>query len=194
MKKFLLICATAAMACVTLAVYAQDTMKKSTDAKPAKSTAQSGDKMKKEKTPPAKDASGAPSGTKKNAYTPSEMTWGDGPPFIPAGAKMAVLDGNPMGDELYTLRLKMPNGYKVGPHWHPKREEVTVISGALKIGMGDKFDDAKLKAYPGGSFFYMDPDMHHFAQAKGATEIQIHGRGPVQFNYIDPNDDPSKKK
>ena len=131
---------------------------------------------------------------KKNAYTPGEMKWGDGPPFIPAGAKMAVLDGNPMADELYTIRLKMPDGYKVGAHWHPKREEVTVISGNLNLGMGDKFDAAKLKGYPSGSFFYMDPDMHHYAQAKGATEIQIHGRGPVAFNYIDPNDDPTKKK
>lgn len=184
MKRILAVCVAIIIAAMGLSLSAQDSMKKSTDAKAAKSN----DKMKKE-TPPAKEAGG-----KKNAYTPAEMSWGDGPPFIPAGAKMAVLDGNPMGDELYTLRLRVPDGYKVGAHWHPKREEVTVISGALKIGMGDKFDAAKLKAYPAGSFFYMDPDMHHFAQAKGATEIQIHGRGPVQFNYIDPNDDPTQKK
>ena len=183
MKRILAVFTAIMIAAVGVTLSAQDSMKKSADAKMTKSN----DKMKKEA--PAKPSSG-----KKNAYTPAEMTWGDGPPFIPAGAKMAVLDGNPMGDEVYTLRLKVPDGYKVGAHWHPKREEVTVISGTLKIGMGDKFDAAKLKGYPPGSFFYMDPDMHHFAQAKGATEIQIHGRGPVQFNYIDPNDDPSKKK
>jgi hypothetical protein len=105
-----------------------------------------------------------------------------------------VLDGNPMGDEVYTLRLKLPDGYKVAPHWHPKREEVTVISGTLNVGMGDKFDAAKMKPFPAGSFAYMDPEMHHFVQTKGATEIQIHGRGPVKFNYIDPKDDPSAKK
>jgi len=183
------VCAVALIAAMTLS--AQDTATKSTAQTPPKSN----DKMKKEKTPPAKAAPASiMSGAKKNAFTPAEMQWGDGPPFIPAGAKMAVIDGNPMGDELYTIRLKMPDGYKVGPHWHPKREEVTVISGALKLGMGDKFDDAKLKSYPAGSFFYMDPDMHHYAQAKGATEIQIQGRGPVAFNYIDPNDDPTKKK
>ena len=183
MKKTLLLCATALVLAVAIALSAQDTMKKSNDAKAAKS-AKSSDKMKKEQT----------AGAKKNTYTPGEMQWSDAPPIIPAGAKMAVLDGNPMGDEIYTLRLRLPDGYKVGPHWHPKREEVTVITGALKLGMGDKFEDAKLKSYPAGSFFYMDPDMHHFAQAKGATEIQIHGRGPVAFNYVNPSDDPSKKK
>ena len=189
MKRMMKICA-AAITCAALAMSAQDTMKKTTDGKTAKTTSQSGDKMKKEKTQPAMAAVGA----KKNAYTPAEMKWGDGPPFIPAGAKMAVLDGNPMGDEIYTIRLKMPAGYKVAPHWHPKREEVTVISGTLNVGMGDKFDASKMKPYPAGSFAYLDPDMHHYVQAKSATELQIHGRGPVQFNYIDPNDDPTKKK
>jgi quercetin dioxygenase-like cupin family protein len=191
MKRILAICIVT-IASLALAASAQDTMKKTTDGKSAKSTKQAGDKTKKANA--KNGGADASSGTKKNAYTPTEMTWGDAPPIIPPGAKLAVLDGNPMGDELYTIRLKFPDGYRVGPHWHPKREEVTVISGALKLGMGDKFEAAKLKSYPGGSFFYMDPDMHHYAQAKGATEIQIHGRGPVQFNYIDPKDDPSKKK
>ena len=186
-KRILLIISSVLVA--TLALSAQDAMKST-----AQSPPKSHSKMKKENTPPAKSTTSGMSADKKSAYTPGEMKWGDGPPFIPAGAKMAVLDGNPMGDELYTIRLKMPDGYKVGAHWHPKREEVTVISGNLNLGMGEKFDAAKLKGYPGGSFFYMDPDMHHYAQAKGATEIQIHGRGPVAFNYIDPNDDPTKKK
>jgi hypothetical protein len=181
------------IATLTVGAVAQDTMKKSSDAKAAKTTAESSDKMKKEKTPSAKPAN-AMAGAKKNAFMPGEMQWTDGPPFIPAGAKMAVLAGNPMGDEAYTIRLKMPAGYKVAPHWHPKREEVTVISGSLSVGMGDKFDAAAMKAFPAGSFAYLDPDMHHYVQAKGGTEIQIHGRGPVLFNYIDPNDDPSKKK
>jgi hypothetical protein len=173
------------------ALCAQDAPKKSAAAAPAKRT------HTKTSMPTSGEvaaASAKSSGVKKNAFTPGEMQWGDGPPFIQAGAKMAVLDGNPMGDEVYTLRLKLPDGYKVAPHWHPKREEVTVISGTLNVGMGDKFDAAKMKPFPAGSFAYLDPDMHHYVQTKGATELQIHGRGPVKFNYIDPKDDPSAKK
>jgi quercetin dioxygenase-like cupin family protein len=94
----------------------------------------------------------------------------------------------------YTVRLKLPDGYKFPPHTHPHRENVTVISGTLKIGMGDQFDDSKLTALPAGSFAYVDPSMHHYAAASGETVIQIHGLSPLAVNYINPADDPSKGK
>ena len=71
--------------------------------------------------------------------------------------------------------LKMPDGYRIAPHWHPKRENVTVISGSFKVGMGDSFDVSKMSAFPAGSFAYMDPSMHHYGMAVGETVVQIHG-------------------
>ena len=130
----------------------------------------------------------------QNAFTPDQIKYGPPPPFVAPGAQLAVIEGNPMassGD--YTIRLKMPDGFKVAPHWHPKRENVTVISGSLKVGMGDKWDDSKMAAFPAGSFAYLDPDMHHYAAASGNTEIQIHGIAPFAINYVNPADDPSKK-
>jgi hypothetical protein len=145
------------------------------------------------------DTKATPKSTKApmphNAFTPDDVKYGAAPPFIPAGAQLAVLEGNPMapsGD--YTIRVKMPDGYKVAPHWHPKRENVTVVAGTLNVGMGDKFDESKMKPFPAGSFAYLDPNMHHYVKAKGETIVQIHGMAPVQFNYINPADDPSKKK
>jgi len=133
--------------------------------------------------------------TAKNSYSPDEVKWGPAPPFIPSGAQLAVLEGNPMGATGdYTIRLKMPDGYKIAPHWHPKRENVTIISGTLAFGMGDTFDASKMKDFGPGSFAYLDPSMHHYVQAKGATEVQIHGMAPVKFNYINPADDPSRSK
>ena len=135
----------------------------------------------------------AESGT-QNAFTPDQIKYGPPPPFVLPEAQLAVIEGNPMaetGD--YTVRLRMPDGYKIAPHWHPKRENVTVISGNLKVGMGDKFDAAKMMAFPAGSFAYLDPDMHHYAMAAGATEIQIHGMSPLAINYVNPADDPRKK-
>jgi hypothetical protein len=73
----------------------------------------------------------------QNAFTPDQVKWGPAPAFIPAGAQLAVLEGNPMGDSGdYTIRLKMPDGYKIAPHTHPLRENVTVISGTLKVWYG----------------------------------------------------------
>lgn len=135
----------------------------------------------------------AQSGT-QNAFTPEQIKWGPAPPGVPAGAMIAVVEGDPAattGD--FTIRLKMPAGYKISPHWHPHRENVTVISGTLKVGMGDKFDEMKMMAFSTGSFAYLDPDMHHYAMASGETEIQIHGMSPFAINYVNPADDPSKK-
>jgi uncharacterized RmlC-like cupin family protein len=136
------------------------------------------------------------SGQPQNVFMPDQMKWGPPPPFLAPGAQVAVLEGDPgasSGD--FTIRLKMPAGYKVAPHWHPKRENVTVISGNFKVGMGDKWEDAKMATFAPGSFAYMDPEMHHYAQS-GETEtvVQVHGMSPLQLNYVNPDDDPSKKK
>ena len=130
----------------------------------------------------------------KNAFTPETIPWGPPPPFVASGAQLAVIEGNPgasSGD--YTVRLKMPDGYRIAPHWHPQRENVTVISGTFKVGMGDTFDKDKMGSFPAGSFAYLDPDMHHYAMASGEVIVQVHGSAPLQFNYVNPADDPSKK-
>jgi len=137
----------------------------------------------------------AQAGAPQNAFPPDQVKFGPAPPFLPPGAQLAVLEGDPMastGD--FTIRLKMPDGYKVAPHTHPNRENVTVLSGTLRVGMGDKFDDAHMMSFPAGSFAYLDPDMHHYAMSSGETVIQIHGMSPAKFNYIDPAYDPSKAK
>src|ERR1700690_3627530 len=120
----------------------------------------------------------AVSGT-QNAFTPDQIKWGPPPPFVAPGAQLAVIEGNPMassGD--FTIRLKMPAGYKIAPHWHPNRENVTVISGNFKVGMGDTFDETKMATFGAGSFAFLDPSMHHYAMADGAVVVQVHGMSP----------------
>ncbi len=131
----------------------------------------------------------------KNAFTPDSIAWGPPPLFISPGAQLTVLEGDPSassGD--YTVRLKMPDGYRIAPHWHPKRENVTVISGTFKVGMGDTFDKDKMAAFPAGSFAFLDPNMHHYAMAYGEVVVQVHGAAPLQFNYVNLQDDPTKNK
>jgi hypothetical protein len=130
----------------------------------------------------------------KHVFTPDTIPWGPAPPFVAPGAQLAVLEGNPgasSGD--YTVRLKMPDGYRIAPHWHPQRENVTVISGTFKVGMGDIFETNKMTALTAGSFAFLDPDMHHYAMACGEVVVQVHGTAPLQFNYVNPEDDPSRK-
>jgi hypothetical protein len=112
----------------------------------------------------------------------------------PPGAQVAVLSGDPAKPgALYTLCTKLPDGYKVPPHWHPTEENATVIQGVLLVGTGDKFDAAKLKEVPAGAFMRMPKEMRHFAQAKGESILQLHGIAPFEINYVNAADDPRKK-
>src|SRR5687768_11593642 len=81
-------------------------------------------------------------------YTPKAVKWMDGPPSLPAGARFAVLEGNPAKEGPFTMRLKVPNGYRIPPHTHPKTERVTVISGTFRLGMGETFDTSKMEELP----------------------------------------------
>ena len=131
----------------------------------------------------------------QNAFAPEQVKYMAAPPSLSPGAQLAVLEGDPAassGD--YTVRLKMPAGFKIAPHWHPKRENVTVLSGNLRVGMGDAFQESKMMDFGAGSFAYLDPEMHHYAMAGTDTVIQIHGMSPLQINYVHPEDDPSRKQ
>lgn len=119
--------------------------------------------------------------------------WTTGPPSLPPGARMAVLEGNPSQAGPFTMRVSLPDGYTIPAHFHPGVEHVTVLKGTFLVGMGEKFDAATLKALPTGSFGAIPPGMRHFARARGATVLQLHGVGPWGLTYVNPADDPRKK-
>lgn len=127
-------------------------------------------------------------------FSTADIKWVDGPASLPAGAKVAMLEGNPAQDGPFTMRLQLPDGFQIQPHWHPAVEHVTVISGTLNLGMGEKFDKSAGRALAAGSFAFMPPGMRHFAWATGETVLQVHGTGPWKINYVNPADDPRNKK
>jgi quercetin dioxygenase-like cupin family protein len=141
---------------------------------------------------PAQDKGGDDKDVK--IFTPDDIKWQDAPASLPPGAKMAVLDGDPSKEGPFVIRVKMPDGYRVPPHTHPRQERATVISGTLNIGMGDTFDADKCKAMPAGSFGTWPAGMKHFGWMKGETVLQLHGTGPWAVNYVNPKDDPRHKK
>jgi quercetin dioxygenase-like cupin family protein len=123
---------------------------------------------------------------------PNELVWGDAPPSLPPGAKLAVLYGDPGKQGLFILRLKLPANFKIPAHWHPTDENVNVISGAFMMGMGDKLDPAKAKELQPGGFASMPAKTNHFAIAKKETIVQVTAMGPFVITYVNPEDDPRK--
>lgn len=125
------------------------------------------------------------------ALTAADVKWGQAPPSLPKGAQFAVVSGDPGKAGPFVIRLKFPAGYKVAPHWHPTDEHVTIISGTVALGMGEKFDQAAMKELSAGGYGMLPAEMRHYAMAKTAATIQVHGMGPFVLNYVNPADDPS---
>jgi quercetin dioxygenase-like cupin family protein len=122
-----------------------------------------------------------------------DVKWGPPPPALPPGAKLAVLAGDPASNGLVTLRMRMPAGYKIPPHWHPTEEHVTILSGSLSVGMGDTLDEAQAKTLTAGGYAVAPANMHHFVFTKTGAVVQVHLNGPFGITYVNPADDPSKK-
>jgi quercetin dioxygenase-like cupin family protein len=125
--------------------------------------------------------------------TPTDLKWIDSP-SLPPGAKMALVEGKPTEPGPFTIRAKFPAGYRIPPHWHPADEHVTVLSGSFRMGLGEKFDEKALHELPAGGFAVMAKGTRHFAMAKSATIVQLHGIGPWGINYVNPADDPRQAK
>jgi len=125
-------------------------------------------------------------------FKAAEISWQEAPAMLPKGARIAVLEGDPTQEGIFTLRVWAPDGYRISPHWHPAYEHVTVISGTFMVGMGEKSDDSKLRSVPAGGFSFMGPNMPHFAMTKGETVVQVHAMGPWSLYYVNPGDDPRK--
>ena len=121
-----------------------------------------------------------------------KVQWGPAPPQLPPGAQISVLEGNPAAKGAVTLRLRFPANYNIPPHWHSMAERLTVLSGALHVGMGDTLDRKASQTLTPGGFVSLPAKMHHFAWTATPTVVQISLEGPFDIFYVNPADDPQK--
>ena len=147
-----------------------------------------------EKTKSSSKSDATADKTEHKIVAANEVQWGDAPPSLPPGAKIAVLDGDPNKAGSFTVRLQMPAGYKIPPHTHPTTERVTGISGNAHLGMGEKFDESAAKDVNPGTFVVLPAGMAHFGYATEESVLQIQSEGPFKIKYINPADDPRNTK
>ncbi len=122
-------------------------------------------------------------------FMPQDIKWGPAPASLPPGAQAVLLYGDATKEGMFAIRLKVPKGYRVPPHTHPKPEIATVLSGTVRLGMGDKEH-----VFPAGSFYATPPGMVHQFAADEDTIVQVNSSGPWGQTYVDPKDDPRQKQ
>lgn len=124
----------------------------------------------------------------------ADLKWHNAPPSLPKGAEMTVLHGNPEKPGPFVIRFRTPGDYRIPPHFHSKAETLTILSGRLYLGGGEQFDPAKAHTLEVGAFHYLPAKTPHFAFTKAPAVVEIHGEGPFDIIYINPQDDPLKAR
>jgi hypothetical protein len=121
----------------------------------------------------------------------AKLDWGPPPPGLPAGARGAIVKGDPSKGP-FTARLDMPDGYEVKPHTHPTTERLRVIEGIVMLGSGKDWDDKKLKTLGKDGEMNIGAREPHFLRSQGRTIVEVQSSGAFQINYVNSTDDPRK--
>ena len=120
---------------------------------------------------------------------PADIQW----KALRPGAEIAVISGDPAkAGSPFVIRFRYHGKARIPPHWHPVDENLTVLSGTFRIGMGERGDEAATTALEVGAYALLPAKMAHYAFAEDNTIIQAHGVGPFAINYVNPADDPNK--
>jgi quercetin dioxygenase-like cupin family protein len=117
--------------------------------------------------------------------TPDEIKWTAQGAYAAPGMEQVNLIGDPAKSGPYTIRLKFPKGYRVAAHTHPDAREVTILSGIFATGYGDKFEEARLKVLPAGSFYTEPANLPHYIEIKEDVILQVSGTGPSSRHFVD---------
>lgn len=94
------------------------------------------------------------------------------------------LEGDPRQEAIFTIRLKVPAGTRLAPHWHPRDERITVLSGVVRVGFGDVYDEDAMAVLPAGSFYVNPAHLHHYVSIEEDAVLQLTAQGPWELHYL----------
>jgi hypothetical protein len=117
-------------------------------------------------------------------HATSEIVFRPGPPNMPKGVELVVLEGDPKAEGMFTIRLKAPAGFALAPHTHPADERVTVLAGTVSVGFGNATDRAAAKSFGAGSFYLNPANVAHFVFSDEGATLQITGEGPWRVDFL----------
>ena len=121
----------------------------------------------------------------QHAVKSTDIVWRPCPQNLPAGCEIAVLEGDPQSEGLFTIRFRLPTGFVVPPHTHPAEERVTLLSGQLSVAFGADATHAKAATFGPGDYYVNARNAIHTVWTDEDSELQITGVGPWQANFVE---------
>lgn len=126
-----------------------------------------------------------PEGSVQHVVLAKDIQWKPCPLNLPQGCEMAVLEGNPRGSDLFTVRFKINSDFIMPPHTHPKDERVTVLQGNAYVAFGRGATKEDATTFGPGDYYVNSRDAIHTVWADSSTIIQITGIGPWEADFIE---------
>jgi len=126
-----------------------------------------------------------PEGKLQHVVHSDEIQWRPCPPNLPSGCEIAVLEGNPQGPGLFTVRFRVNDEFVMPPHTHPKDERVTVISGRVSVAFAAIGSDEDAKQFGPGDYYVNARGAVHSVWVDELSEIQITGIGPWEVHFVE---------
>jgi hypothetical protein len=106
---------------------------------------------------------------------------------LPTDKRFETVLGNPaITGAPFVIRIHAEAGYVIMPHTHLVDENIVVVKGSWALGMGVRFNRDTLEPMEVGDYGFAPKNMPHFALAKTATIIQVHGIGPFATQWLVP--------
>ena len=71
---------------------------------------------------------------------------------------------------------------------------MTVVSGTVLLGVGETADRGATRLFGPGAFVWVPAKTPHYVFAKGEVVLSQTRTGAVDFNWVNPADNPANKK
>lgn len=124
-------------------------------------------------------------GVVQHAVPSADMPWKPCPPNLPSGCEIAVLEGDPRGPGLFTVRFRLTEDFVMPPHTHPEDERVTILKGQMAVAFGPDGERAEAREFGPGDYYVNARGAVHTVWASKSSEIQITGFGPWEADFVD---------
>jgi quercetin dioxygenase-like cupin family protein len=115
-----------------------------------------------------------------------DVAWRPCPPHLPSGCEIAVLEGDPRSNEIFTVRFRLAGDFVMPPHTHPNDERVTVLQGSVSIAFGIGAKRESAKRFGTGDYYVNFRDAIHTVWSdEKDTVVQVTGVGPWEADFVD---------
>ena len=106
-------------------------------------------------------------------------------PLGPMPGDVEILYGDPeKAGEPFAMRIRELPGTIIPLHSHPVDEHIIVLQGTFYFAVGDRWDEASLRALHVGDYAFAAKGSTMFGSSPDGAVVQVQGVGPFHIHWL----------